>query len=274
MRCVCFSALVLASVAAAAAGQSATFLVPESAEIGLASPVRLSAVRGAEVDAAPEPWPAARIAHFFARTAWTQENRDALPPDEGSDATVTWPADRPGVLLLGVDLAPEVESIDAASFAAFMERSLGERARDALGALPAQGEVAVLHTESAKAVVRVRAGGATPTSIAASKTGQAVELRPLMDPTILIPGSDLVVKVYARLPGSSGGVITATNTTTGEVARVTTNDESIANIRVGHAGRWRLEFHAAARLEGGDAPAAWELHTATLTFDVPEEVAK
>ncbi len=267
-------------------GQETRFLEPADATVALGERVSLAFVAS---DVAQE-WTGLGVEYFFARTAWTQENRDSVSvaADSGGLAAA-WVAGEPGVLLLGVDLAARVETVSAESFAAFVRRVLpASRRGDLVGLLEsgrAEGTVAVQRVESGKALVRVEAGGSDPVSIATSKTGQAVEIRPLMDPTAIELGSDLAVRVYSRVPGPSDGVVIATNTTTGEVVRAPTNETSLAIIPIESAGKWRLEFHAvdvAAAGLGGDGEgehADWIVHTATLTFVVPvaasdEEVAR
>lgn len=256
------SLLALVASAPLVLAQEALFLDPADSSVALGAQVEFSAVVGEEV----APWPADRIGHFFARTAWTQENRDTLGADADAGPVATWTADLPGVLMLGCDLAPRVELVPAAAFAAFVERVLPESRRADVGAIADEGEVEIRRVESAKTLVRVEAAGQDPVSIATSKSGQAVEIRPLMDPTSVVLGSDLAVRIYASIPGSAGGVVLATNSSTGEVVRATTNDSSVANITVSSPGRWRLEFHAVTAVDEGDV--RWLVHTATLTFDV------
>ncbi|MFG0259085.1 MAG: hypothetical protein ACF8LK_01925, partial [Phycisphaerales bacterium JB041] len=205
-----------------------------------------------------------------------QVTRDALPVAPLSGGLgVSWVASEPGVLLLGADLEPRDETVSSGSFASFLERVLPASRRAALaGLLEAdgpRGDVKVHRVESWKALVRVEARDAEPVSIATSKTGQAVEIRPLMDPTAIVPGSDLAVRVYSRVPGPADGLVLATNVTTGEVVRAPTNETSLAVVPIDEPGRWRLEFHAVEPREagpaGGDGPE-WAVHTATLTFDV------
>jgi hypothetical protein len=255
----------LAAVAATGVGaraQEALFLEPASAVVARGEQIELTASAAGVARA----WPAERIHHFFARTAWTQENRDTLAGDGEDGLTAGWTAELPGVMVLGCDLSPRVEVVTASSFSAFVGRVLPSSRRAAFGALPAAGEVSVRRVESAKALVRVEAAGEQPVSIATSKTGQAVEIRPLMDPTALAPGGDLLLKIYAAIPGPAAGVVLATNTTTGESLSVETDDSASANLTIPSAGRWRVEFHAVMPIE--DEDAQWLIHTATLTFDV------
>ena len=267
-------AAVLAASAGCAAAQEARFLEPASATVALGDRVGISVVEGA----AARAWPGERVAHFLARTAWTQDNRDTLEavpaPDGDGVPGAAWTADRPGVLLLGLDLEPGLETVGAESFGRFLARALPAERRGAIAsALPEGGEVSVRRVESAKALVRVSADGPEPVSIANSKTGQAVEIRPLLDPTLLTPGGDLPLKIYAAIPGPAGGVVTATNSTTGEVLSAPLAEDATANLTIPSAGRWRLEFHAVAPDETGEAD--WLVHTATLTFEVrAEEVTR
>lgn len=271
---------LLAVAASCTLAQEALFLEPADATVAVGDGVLFSAVAGNEAQA----WPTDRVEHFFARTAWTQENRDTLEAGEtltplgaqggvdvplGAEAVETiavWPAELPGVLMLGCDFSPRLETVGADSFRAFVERVLPTSRVAGLGLIPAEGEVTIRRVESVKALVLVEAEGAHPASIATSKTGQVVEIRALFDPTAVAIGSDLAVKVYAALPGPAEGVVIATNTTTGEVTRAITNASATAVITITGAGRWQLEFHAVSSID--DSEAAWEVHTATLTFDV------
>lgn len=276
-RCAQLAGAVVLLTAAAAVGQQARFAEASDAEVGLGDAVSLSLV---DADGA-RLWSEHRAEYFLARTAWSQENRDAVPVAERSGGLeAAWVADEPGVLLLGVDLAPVDETVSAGSFASFLERVLPATRRGALDGLlrtdDVEGAVVVRRVESCKALVRVEGGDAEPVSIATSKTGQVVEIRPLMDPTAIVPGSDLAVRVYSRVPGPADGLVIATNVTTGEIVRAPTNGTSLVVVPIGGAGRWRLEFHAVEPLEAaagteGDGAAEWAVHTATLTFDVVAE---
>lgn len=262
--------LALLCAATHAAAQTALYLVPHDAEASRDGAVRLAAHAGIDLAAAPLPWPGGRVQHFFARTGSTQENRDDLAPAPADETETSWPAREPGILVLGLDLEPALERIDAADFAAFIDRAVGSTPPEGRRALAGVQTVSFVRVESAKALVRV-GGDRQPSPVATSKTGQTVEIRPLMDPTTLLPGSDLAVRLYAKIPGAAGGTLLATNTTTGEQVRATADGFAIANVPIAAAGRWRLEFHAAALNADAARDAEWVVHTATLTFDVHEE---
>lgn len=269
------AALLLAALGAAAHGQTARFVEPAEASVAVGETVSLSLLEGDN----SATWTDEGVEYFLARTAWTQDNRDAVSVAEGSGGRAAgWTADKPGVLLLGVDLAPRTETVEAAAFEAFVRRVLPASRRGALdGLLDDAGAhtVTLRRVESGKALARVASEGVEPTSIATSKTGQAVEIRPLMDPMALGLGSDLPVRVYSSVPGPGDGVVIATNTTTGDVIRAQTNETSLAVVRIEKSGRWRVEFHAIEPgTAHGDDPehnpegADWIVHTATLTFTI------
>jgi hypothetical protein len=100
------------------------------------------------------------------------------------------------------------------------------------------------------------------------KTGQAVEIRSLMDPTVTPPGSDVALRAFSDGGKVAGAHLTARHIQSGRVQELTTNTEGIANLHISDAGLWRIEFHRATKL-AGDPEAEWELRTATLTFTSP-----
>ena len=74
-----------------------------------------------------------------------------------------------------------------------------------------------------------------------AKTGSRVELRPLVNPTLARPGSDLPVIVYAEgLPQQAAPVVAHGPDET--VIRATTDRVGAAVIRLTHAGLWRLVY--------------------------------
>lgn len=251
---------ILVIAPAGANAQTVRTMEPSAGTAAVGETVRL---RLSDSRTGAVPWTEAPVEHFFARTSWTQHNRDEVQAaGEGPEAL--WPADRPGVLMLGCDLEPREERVTAQAFAAFAERVLPASRARALQTAEAAGEVLLRRAESSKALVRVIGqGAADAASIATSKSGQRVEIRPLMDPTAIEPGSDLAVRVYAQIPGPDDGVVIATNTTTGQVLRAPTNDTSLAVVPIAAPGRWVLEFHAISPDGGG-----WLVHSATLSFDV------
>ncbi len=253
---VVLAALVMSCAPCAA--QQAVFLTPSEATVRVGTTLELRTnAGGADLE-----WPADRTDHFFARTAWTQENRGSVAAQEGDASTAAWVADRVGVLMFGLDLQPRTETLEAGTFAAFQSVHVSAERRVAL---PKEGSVEVRRVESAKALVRVEGDATEPESIAMSKTGQAVEIRPLMDPTRARVGSDVPLKVYSQIGGASRALVLATNTTTGETVRAQSDDWGIADVPIVSAGRWQVEVHAIRSMRG---VGSYELHTATLTFDV------
>lgn len=258
--------LALSLACCPALAQQARFLTPHGASVNLGDLVALE-IREAD---GPILWPLVGVEHFFARTAWTQENRDSVEVIAGMPEAAAWTTDRPGVLLLGLDMGERTESVSPGQFRRFLTRSIPESHRADLGPIPASRDLRLRRHECAKAIVRVRHDGPQPVSIATSKAGQRVEIRALMDPTALMPGADLAVRVYAPIDGAKSGIVTATNTSTGDELRAIADESAIANIRIGSAGRWRVEFHAVGPPVPGQLGVDLNVYTATLTFDVEE----
>ncbi len=218
----------------------------------------------------------------FLRVAGTQENRDALdvppanpdPPDAPVEASVPigrWPLQHPGTALLGIDLAPVLIS---AQTEALTEWAGSHVAKPKEVPLLAGANTRVLHVRSVKSLVSIaRADGETEgaSGTSTSKSGQRVEIRPLMDPVTASIGSIVPCRVYALGDALPGSTYTATHLPTGRVQRVETNDKGIGHFTVDAPGEWLVEFHHLHAMKGmedrfGRVEADVVLHSATLTF--------
>lgn len=260
----------VALTAAAVRGQSAPFLVPDRYAGAVGEELRLS-VRTAEpghpgeADLAQTDWPG--VEWFFARVGGTQENRSEVVP--GDAGAVTWPLTHAGVTMVGVDFEPVIETVPGERFA----RLLAERTAAAVPPdLATRESVRVRHIRSVKTLVTVRAPGA-PTPDAAtgvSKAGQAVEIRPLFDPTATPVGGDLPLRMYIDGDAFGKPRIVATHAPSGASVTLGGGEgvRSTLDLRITGPGPWRVEFRHAAPLVG-DAAADWVLYSATLTFEAP-----
>ncbi|MEE8466855.1 MAG: hypothetical protein V3T22_00270, partial [Planctomycetota bacterium] len=159
--------------------------------------------------------------------------------------------------------------------AAGWRRFLLERAGLAeteLGAPPSAAAlpVRVRRLESMKLLLRPEGGGQVrvPSAVLMAKTGQAVELRPLADPTTVSPGSDLPLRVYTISGETQGLTITALHEPSGARRQVVTGPGGTAHLRIHAAGRWILEVHQVLELAGARG-ADFELRSATLSFVAP-----
>jgi hypothetical protein len=172
-----------------------------------------------------------------------------------------------GVAAVGLDLAPEVVSVEAGAFAEF--RKLKTASAPPVKPGPrAPGVVRVRRLESMGVLVRSAEPGMEPSAsqMATAKSGQRAQVRVVMDPTALRAGSDVPVRVYAEGRAVAGGLVTATNVTTGEAQTVTCDSSGIGLVHIGAVGSWRVEFHHVVASPDGDAD--WNAYTATLSFEV------
>jgi hypothetical protein len=268
-------------------------LAPEqfAAAAGVPRRVRLVDDAGAAVEEAGE------VAWAFVRVAQMQENRDSLEAEEVGAGwwVLPTPAELPRAIelegaragglvgVVGVDLRPRVVEVSAADLRAFVN----ERGFIAAGELPRQGLVRVERVESFKAILRYGgdAGAPVAASESTSKTGQQVEIRPLMDPAATPVGSDLAVRVYAAGGGVAGARVRAVHVASGAVQDVQCADTGIGLMSItaeGGAGHWRLEMHVLRREEpvggvGGRedeaGEAKWVLYSAMLAFEAPGAAA-
>jgi len=208
---------------------------------------------------------------FLVRVAGTQLNLaapSAADPGSGSFELVL---SRPGVTLLAADRKPRIEEVTPRELRAFLRRLTGP------ATLPAdwqrgQGKrtLRVRRQESSKLLVRVVGDeGWLPNSATAqSKTGQRVEIRPLGDPTSVRLRTDMPLRVYVPNPEKAGTRVLAHHLASGRTQTFLTDREGTGYFTVDEPGVWLVEAHHALRL-AEDPEADWEVHTATLTFEVP-----
>jgi len=207
-------------------------------------------------------------AWLFVRAAGTQENVEHLPlAPVGGLLRARIPLPHADANRIGVDLLPRTEVVSRATWQRFAEEKLGQLRPAA--ELPE--ELSVRRVESLALLVRVLAPGdePRPSATAHSKSGQAFELRPLMDPTCVPPGSDLLLKVYAPEGESEGLRIVARNLPSGDTLNLVTRAGGVADLPIAHPGLWTVEVHRLAPVAAG-AGVDLELHSSTLVFEAPE----
>jgi len=249
MRSVCSFALALLVTTGAARAQEALCLIGDGNRILLQSGLPAKSASWAEH---PVSW-------FFIRGDGTQQNFSQIAA-AGDDASAFPVAELPrGSAVIGADFAPRIQTIPAKEWEAFV------KALTTVAPERGAQQVKVRRIESCKTILRSGPGG---DSSPVGKTGQAVEIRSLMDPTVTPSGSDVALRAFSDGGKVAGGHLTARHIQSGRVQELTTNTEGIANLHISDAGLWRIEFHRATKL-AGDPEAEWELRTATLTFTSP-----
>ena len=210
---------------------------------------------------APAPWKDTNIDWLFVRVAATQRNMDAVPLAPNGRALI--PLDHPGIAVIGVDLAPRTDTLPLSDLNTF----IADRAR-LNGPLPERGAVRIRRVESAKTILRSGAPGQEAGSTEATgKTGQKVELRPLMDPATTPAGSDIAIRAYILGAGAGGARLIATHTPTGQTQDIACDGGGYGNLRITAPGEWRVEMH---EVRAGDEHGLVILYSATLTFSTPE----
>ncbi len=172
--------------------------------------------------------------------------------------------------MIGLDLRPSIESIDPAAFRAFLESHAAPSCLTLLDRVD-DAPLRVKRLESTKAFIQVLDAQGKPvesgaSETPASKSGQHVEVRTLMDPTAAAIGSDIPCRVYEKGDAVAGGRILATHVATNITQSAIADAKGIVSFRLSDLGEWRLEFHHAEALKD-DPEASLVLYSATLTFN-------
>lgn len=253
MRCDRF-VLALLALPAATLGQQTFFVQPEAARLAPGAALRVRLESGGKA----APWDGVRW--IYVRVGDAQENLDVPPNAPDAGGLVTLPCPGSGPTVVGVDLRPVVEEMDAAALRAFAAAKCD-------GALPVDvaGKVRVRHIRSCKALLRVGDG---PGAAAIAKSSQGAEIAVWMDPTRAPVGSDVAFAVVIAGAELGDARVVATPGA-GRVQDVRSKTKSPGHFTITTAGPWRVESHHLARADPGSG-ADWILTSATLTFTVPE----
>ena len=226
----------------------------------------------------------AEAAGWFDRAAWVYGLGDfgsvnysafVVEPAGGDGGGVpeVWEVHPPGELLAGSRLV--AFGVDRGEREVVLGRGEWAWLCGRAGFEPAAGEgrgrdgVVVRRVESCRVLVRGGLGGGPgggagdASGVATTKRGERVEIRPLMDPTALVPETIVPVRVYVGGDAAPGGVVTATHLESGASQRVVADDKAIATLQIDVPGLWLVEFHAVRR-EG----EALVVYSATVLFEM------
>jgi hypothetical protein len=248
----------------------ARFLVPSSFQVEPARPFTVSL---ASARAQAEPWNNDEVAWMFARVAATQRNMDRPPLDAAGQPSLT--LDTPGVGVIGVDLKPRDITVALKDLEKFISEHA--TARDKAAPPPGAKDARIRRVESLKAILRSGPPGAEAgRSEATGKTGQAAEIRPLMDPSALLLPSDLAVRAYAGSAAAAGARLFATHLSSGRTQEFRCDSTGYGHFNLDAPGQWRVELHLLAvdiAQQGEDPGPPLTLYSATLTFEAPRPPA-
>ena len=262
--------LCAAAVPALAAPPTAAFLTPSQYTARPGESLTLRFDVGTAKTAQPAAWPTGEVGWLLIRGGKSQENKHDVRPHKAQDNVVPLAITHPGVTLVGTDRRPTVLETTGADLRAFIAQNVAtDPVTEKAQTLSADQMVRVRQFASAKTLIRAQEPGGklTPSAIATSKTGQAVEIRPNFDPTAATVGSDLPLSVYVggdKLPGAK---VQAANISTGQTVTYIADNGGAGYFHVTDPGVWRVEFHHAAPLQN-DPAADWVIYSATLTFEV------
>lgn len=267
-------ALFLLGLAFPASAQSLARFVPAEVEASGSGSVELRFVRESTHAVELQPWPAREIGWLFVRGEGTQRNYDALPPLAADATRLNLELEGPGPLLVGWDLPPRVEPMHPVVLRVFIaERSHDRPVPRAIQALAEYETVRVLRLESLALVVGPPAGAAPAgaPAIAISKAGLRMELRALLDPSFLAPGSDLPFRLYLPEGGREDVLVRCVHLESRATHPLTLTQDGSVRARPDRPGAWMLEATRVRALDGSPAAqgAALELASTTLVFVVP-----
>jgi hypothetical protein len=214
------------------------------------------------------PWPG-RFDWFFVRAGGGQENLFDPRTSAGKDALELM-VDRPGITMIGADCAGRIERVGAAELRLFLRTRIGPKTLAEGWEKALVGDaLRVRRIESAKVLVRVlgKEGFLPNSATAQSKTGQAVEIRPLADPASVPVKSDLPLRIYVPNPAKAWTKVIARHIATARTQTFLTDSFGSGFFTITVAGVWAVEAHHAR--VAPDEAADWEIYSATLTFEVP-----
>lgn len=264
------SLLLLALCTAPVSAQSTLFLEPEAYTAGSGSELRIGCLGNSAERWEAQPWPAEQMSWAFLRLGGGQHNWDQLPRLESDPRSTKLWLDKSGTALIGLDLKPRIQTIPSKRLLTLLQR-YGSVDDVLTQRVLARKQIRLKTLSSAKTLVRVAGvdGKVTPSSVAQSKSGQQVEIRPLADPTNLQPGSDFPFKLYYPQKNLFGQQIRFGRAQQGMQELEEAVRDGITFLQLTERGAWKLEASALAELRPVvDGDADWALFSATLTFEV------
>ena len=262
---------VLATLVGLGHAQSTHYLHSDRFELAVGERIEVDFMARKEGELEEALWPT-RFDWFFVRGGGGQTNLSD-PRVQPGRRTLELTLRRPGITLVAADRPAFVETVGKSELRIFLAEKVGRTTlnRRDLAALKAiAGDVVrVRRIESTKTLVRVLgAEGFLPNSaVAQSKTAQAVEIRPLADPTSVPVKGDLPLRIYVPNPDKAGTKVIARHPSSGRSQTFLTDRMGTGFFTISTVGLWTVEAHHARRTGGQDAD--WELFTATLSFEVP-----
>lgn len=252
--------LICGLVSGLAQAQSVTHFVPAPTTGDL----ELRVLRRGLHENALELWPEKELGWLFVREEGTQRNYSLLAAQFAEPTLVRVEREQQGVALVGWDRSPRVESVRSSEIVDFIQqRSPSATLPQAVQALSARENWPVRRVESLSQLVGKPTAPGTSSAVATSKAGQRMELRPLIDPTSVLAGSDLAFRLSLPEGENSVLVARATHLPSAAVRPVEIAPEGMLRTKLDLTGPWMIEAHA---LRGAASTAGEELELLSVTL--------
>lgn len=201
-------------------------------------------------------WNGTKVRWAFVKTGMVQENRDDLLDWLDTSGSLQCPVPGPGVVMLGIDFEPKLETLNAETLRPLLEK----------GTLIPAKTVTVRHYRSA--ITLFRSSQDDPGStIATTETSLASSIHPLMDPTRFTLGGELPYELVMRGKEVEDGIVKIMSVTSGKTLKLSTRRGGLGFFKPTEAGVHRISYQV-ARPVHGDPKVQFEVFSTTLTFSV------
>lgn len=263
-RSIAIGVVGLLLVVASSALAHDTWLLPSSLRVRVGQRITLSLTSGMAFPADDFAIQPARITRADARLAGhTAALVDARRAPRA--LRYTWTPTKPGVATLAVELAPKTLTLTADKVAEYLDEIDASPALRAEWArMPAPRRWRESYTKHATTFVRV--GDPQLDSSWARPMELGLEIVPERDPTTLVAGDTLVVRVLRRARPLGGFVVAARRAGARAPTFTSTDDRGIARIILPSAGQWLLAGTDLRRSAKPDLE--WESDFSTVTLSV------
>lgn len=234
-------AVVLALVCAATlAGAHETWILPSTMRVATGHPVTLSLTSGMAFPADDFAIDPKRIARAEIRlNGKIEQLRGART--RATALRYSWTPRAPGVATIAVELAPKTLALPSKLIEEyFQEIHAGPSIRAQWDSIPRPKQWRESYIKHATSFVRVGAPRGRGDSSWASPVGLGLEIVPERDPTALVEGDALAVRVLRGGAPLSGFAVGARREGQSSESFVTTDATGRASVPLPRAGRWLL----------------------------------
>ncbi|MBV6457807.1 MAG: hypothetical protein HONBIEJF_00927 [Fimbriimonadaceae bacterium] len=253
-----FFSLLLAAVSGSQA-QEALFLTPDTF-VTASRESRLLLSETKSTGPAIKDWTRFPARWVFIRTGLVQENRDAFDEWLQQDGSVRFAIPGPGPVVVGVDFAPQLQTVDSTTVSRIARQP----------SLPRR-ETKIRHFRSALTVFQTDwPGEQSPDSgVATAKTSLASSIHPLMDPTKFRMGSDMALELVVRGQEVEEAEVFVVNLTSGKTW-VLKAQGGLCKFTPDAPGTYEFKFQYVLPVPD-DPEADFDFFSTTLTFSIPAQ---